>query len=102
MNDRIAIAETKKSSAGSEDFDRGSKWVLLESDTAKVEPTCEEPTLLDPSSIKYGDGMTIVSNNKVLKMDYSSKIVQDEFVAEALQPKSLYYLLLNLKKVKVK
>ena len=87
MADRIAIADAEKSSAGPEGFDQGSKWVLLEPDMAAVEPTCVDPSLLDPSSFKYGDGKTITSSNKVLKMDYSSKFVRDEFIGEALQPK---------------
>ena len=75
MVNRIAIADTKKCSDGPEGLDKGSKWVLLEPDITTVEPTYKDPRLLDPSSDTYGDEKTIISNNKVLNMDYSSKFV---------------------------
>ena len=102
MVDRIAIADAEKSSAGPEGFDQGSKWVLLEPDMAAVEPTCVDPSLLDPSSFKYGDGKTNTSSNKVLKMDYSSKFVRDEFIGEALQPKKSLLLTTKLEEIKSK
>ena len=53
MANRITIANTKKTSIGLECFDIQCKWVLREPSTAVVvEPNCQDPLHLNPSSIK--------------------------------------------------
>ena len=69
----LASQILKKTSAGPDGFDKGCKWVLLEPITAAVEPKCQDPALLDPSSVKYGDENVVL--NKVVKMNYGTKFV---------------------------
>ena len=64
---------------------KDAKWSVLEPTSAVEEPSCEDPTLVDPSSTKYADANGIVSINKVIKMNYSKKFEREKFVHEAFQ-----------------
>ena len=74
MIDKIPVVDAAKSSSGPDGFDKGCRWNVLEPSSAVEEPSCEDPTLLDPSSAKYAEANDIVSVNKVIKMNYSKKI----------------------------
>ncbi len=56
--------------------------------TVAEEPSCEDTaTLLDHSSTKYADGnCSIVSKNKAIKKNYSTKFMCKKFVGEVFQP----------------
>ena len=86
MIDKISVVDAAKSSSGPVGFETGCKWNVLEPTSAVEEPTCEDPTLLDPSSAKYADANGTVNVNKVIKMDYSKKFHREKFVGEAFQP----------------
>lgn len=86
MIDKISVVDAAKSSSGPVGFETGCKWNVLEPTSAVEEPSCEDPTLLDPSSAKYADANGTVNVNKVIKMDYSKKFHREKFVGEAFQP----------------
>ena len=86
MVDKIPVVDVAKSSSGPEGFDKGCRWNVLEPSSAVEEPSCEDPTLLDPSSTKYAQANGITSVNKVIKMNYETKFDREKFVGEAFQP----------------
>ena len=94
MVDKISVVDIEKFSAGPNGFDEGCRWRLLESDTVAIEPICEDPTLLDPTSSKYqatskskkAKSSVETEKNRVIKMNYAKKFTRDKFVGEGLQP----------------
>ena len=110
--DKIPLVDIAKLSSGWDKFDKGCRWNVLEPTSAVEESSCEEPILLDPSSVKYEEAYGIVSVNKINKINYSRKFDCRKFVGEAFQQfKSLLspyctvriyaYMKPTLRKVKV-
>ena len=85
--DEIPIADVEKTSVGSEEFDWGYRWRLLEPSNAVIGPQCKDHKLLDPSSPKYVDENGIGNEKKVIKMSYATKFAHKKIAGEALQPK---------------
>ncbi len=57
MIDKIPICDVEKLSSGPIGFKKGYKWSVLEPTSAVEESSCDDPTLLDPSSAKYADAI---------------------------------------------
>ena len=52
MIDGVPVADTEKFAASPDNFDRGSRWRILEPLIAALEPKYEDPSLVDPTTSK--------------------------------------------------
>ena len=87
MVDKIPVVDTAKFSAGPNDFDKNSRWKILDPTSVAEEPECEDPSLVDPTASKYSNGKKEISQIKVKKMNYDTKFERAAFSVECLQPK---------------
>ena len=93
MVDRVPVIDAEKFAPGPDNFDKGSRWIILEPSVTVLEPKCQDQSLVDPSTSKYSEGKKLSTENKVIKMDYEHKFKRAKFEIEALQPsKSLCHV----------
>ncbi len=86
MIDGVPVADTEKFAASPDNFDRGSRWRILEPLIAALEPKCEDPSLVDPTTSKNLEGKQLSTEKDVIKMNYQNKFKRAKFEIEALQP----------------
>ena len=55
MVDKISVVDTAKFSADPSNFDKNSRWKILEPTSVAEEPECKDPSLLDPTASKYSN-----------------------------------------------
>ena len=87
MLDKITVVDTAKFSAGPNNFDKVSRWKILEPTNDAEEPECEDSSMVDPTESKYSNGKKEISRIKVKKMNYDTKFERATFSVECLQPK---------------
>jgi len=86
MVDKVPVVDAEKFAPGPDSFDKGSRWRILEPSVAALEPKCEDPSLVDPTTSKYSEGKELSTEKKVIKMNYQNKFKRAKFEIEALQP----------------
>ena len=86
MVDKVPVVDAEKFAPGPDSFDKGFRWRILEPSIAALEPKCEDPSLVDPTTSKYSEGIELSTEKKVIKMNYQNKFKRAKFEIEDLQP----------------
>ena len=93
--ERIPVVDTTKFAAGPDNFDKSSRWGLLEPLVAALEPKCEDPSLVDPTTSKSSEGKELIIEknvnyeNKFKRLTFEIKSKNIKYIDKAILDKKI-------------